>query len=693
MIYMNTSFLPFFEWVNRIEKEEHKFIISNKKISFLNEPCSFDIETSSYYNENGEKRATTYALMISVNEHYYLARTYEEMLKAFNFIIDFFKEHKVIIYVHNLGYELQFIRKWVDIKKLFAAKERKPLYFEVDNLIFKCSYMLSGLSLENLGKQIGVAKQTGKLDYRKIRHSESPLTYSEKLYCLYDLKVVDAYIKTQIKEYNGICYIPLTKTGKVRKHIKLCCFYGGKKSHKKNCSKYFVRFRKKMKNLTLTPECYEQLKKAFQGGFTHSNPFNTGIKLYNVCSYDLTSAYPAVMFRYMFPMSAPQKVECKNKEEFLKTLNKYCCVFSICYENLRTISNIDYPLSENKCDIKKNITVSNGRIVSADMVETTITEQDFKIFEKFYNYDNFRVRDMYVFKKGYLPFEFINAMLDLYQQKTELKGVEDKEDFYLNVKEMLNSFFGMCVTDISRDNFVYKNNEWSIEKGDIKKNIEKYNNDKMRYLFYAWGVWITAYNRKVLFQAIYELGQDYVYSDTDSVKFVNKKAHEKYFEDYNREIIRMNEEICEKLGYDKNKLFPKTIKGIVKPLGVWEYEGTYQVFKTLGAKRYMTMKDYKISFTVAGCSKKTAVPYLCRKYGKYKVFDKFDNGLYIPSNATSKMTHTYIDEGFEEELTDYLGNTMTVEEKSYIHLEPCEFSLSISKEFLAYLKNCKYVGE
>ena len=76
--------------------------------------------------------------------------------------------------------------------------------------------MLSGLSLENLGKQIGVAKQTGKLDYRKIRHSQTPLTYSEKLYCLYDLKVVDAYIKTQIKEYNGICYIPLTKTGKVR---------------------------------------------------------------------------------------------------------------------------------------------------------------------------------------------------------------------------------------------------------------------------------------------------------------------------------------------------------------------------------------------------------------------------------------------------------------------------------------------
>ena len=105
------------------------------------------------------------------------------------------------------------------------------------------------------------------------------------------------------------------------------------------------------------------------------------------------------------------------------------------------------------------------------------------------------------------------------------------------------------------------------------------------------------------------------------------------------------------------------------------------------------MKDFKLSFTVAGCSKVKAIPYLQNKYGKYKAFDYFEDNMYIPPEHTGKMTHTYIDEGFTEELTDYLGNTTCVEEKSYIHLEPCEFSLSISKEFLAYLKNCKYVEE
>lgn len=684
-----TNFLPFFEWKNRIINSEHSYIKSNKKITYLNEPCSFDIETSSYYNQNGEKRACAYAFMIGVNKCYYLARTYNDLLNAFSFISKHFSDHKVIIYVHNLAYEFQFIRKWVDVKKCFAIKERKPLYFEFDNLIFKCSYLLSGLSLENIGKQIGVEKQTGKLDYRKIRHSNTPLTYGEKLYCLYDLKVVDTYIETQIKEFNGICYIPYTKTGKVRKHIKLQCFYGGKKSHRKNCNKYFKIFRRKMEGLTLTVECYEQLKKAFQGGFTHSNPFNTNVNMHKVTSYDLTSAYPAVMFRYKFPMSAPFKKVCKSEKEFRECLNEYCCVFTIQYNQLDIKRIVDFPISESKCVITGKRILSNGRVVSAEQCVTTITEQDFKVIERFYNYDSFKVCDMYCFKKGYLPYEFINAMLDLYQKKTELKGVSDREDYYLNIKEMLNSFFGMCVTDISREQNTYENGEWTVKCGDVKKDIDKYNNDRMRYLYYAWGVWITAHNRRVLFQAIDHLGEDYVYADTDSVKFLNGDKHKTFFDEYNAEIIRFNNDLCDLLGYDRDKLNPTTIKGVKKPLGVWENEGTYDIFKTLGAKRYMVLKDGELSFTVSGCSKKTAIPYLIEKYGKYGALSVFTDDMYIPSSHTSKMTHTYIDEDFTESLTDYLGNTMEVHEKSYIHLEPCEFSLSISNEFVKYINGIR----
>ena len=81
------------------------------------------------------------------------------------------------------------------------------------------------------------------------------------------------------------------------------------------------------------------------------------------------------------------------------------------------------------------------------------------------------------------------------------------------------------------------------------------------------------------------------------------------------------------------------------------------------------------------------------KYGKYRAFDVFGDNMYIPPEHTSKMTHTYIDDGFTEELTDYLGNTTIVEEKSFIHLEPCDFHMSMSKEFLYFLQGFLHIRQ
>lgn len=683
---MQKTFLSVSEWKKQILSCEIPTFTDNKKNIYFDCPNSFDIETSSYKNENGEKRCVMYVAMLGINGYYTKLRTYFDLLNIFNFLKTEFSDYKIIIYVQNLAYEFQFIRKWVNVTKLFAVKDRKPLYFESDNLIFKCSYLLSGLSLEKMGETVGVQKQVGKLDYTKVRHSKTPLTYSEELYCLYDLIVLDKYIEKEMETYSHICYIPFTKTGKVRKHIKNVCFYGGNKSHKKSGYQY-TKYRRQMKDLTLTEGAYTQLKKAFQGGMTHSNPYNTHKKIYNVWSYDETSAYPAVMLRYQYPMSAPRKYIPENLNEFHKTIKRHCAVFTIKIEGLEPKLFYDFPISLSKCEKIKNYTISNGRVMTADMLITTITEQDYYVYKAFYDWDKISIKNMYIFNKSYLPTEFLNAMLDLYQQKTELKGVAGKEDLYQNIKGMLNSFFGMCVTDICRDNIEYDDiNGWYISSGDMAADIEKYNKDKMRFLFYAWGVWITAYNRRVLFDAIIELKEDYIYSDTDSVKFKNYEKHKGYFERTNAEILRVNKAVCEVLGIDYQKTCPKTIKGVEKPLGVWENEGMYQIFKTCGAKRYMVMKDFKLSFTVAGCSKVKAIPYLQEKYGKYKAFDYFGDNMYIPPEHTSKMTHTYIDEGFTEELTDYLGNTTMVEEKSYIHLEPCDFHMSMSKEFLYFLQ-------
>lgn len=80
---------------------------------------------------------------------------------------------------------------------------------------------------------------------------------------------------------------------------------------------------------------------------------------------------------------------------------------------------------------------------------------------------------MYCYKKDYLPTPFVKSILHLYESKTKLKGVEGKEVEYLNSKEMLNSCYGMSVTNPLRDEFTY-NGEWDINSMTAEQNKNFY---------------------------------------------------------------------------------------------------------------------------------------------------------------------------------------------------------------------------
>ena len=136
-----------------------------------------------------------------------------------------------------------------------------------------------------------------------------------------------------------------------------------------------------------------------------------------------------------------------------------------------------------------------------------------------------------------------------------------------------------------------------------------------------------------------------------------------------------------------NRTRPKTIEGKEKPIGIWDYEGHYVRFKTLGAKRYLWLDDRKrMQMTVAGLSKKIALKYL-QFVDKRKgtVFDKFNADLYIPKGFAGKMLHTYIDEPISGIVEDYQGNISEFEELSSIYMEDADYSLSIGTQYANYL--------
>ena len=671
------------------------------KIMYFNVAAAFDIETSSFEIE-GKKQACMYLWAFGLNGAAIYGRTWPEfinLLQQLQDILSLSDTKRLVVYVHNLAYEFQFIRCWLEWKYIFALKRYKPVKALCTyGIEFRCSYQLSGYSLAKLGDELQeykVKKLTGDLDYKLKRHSYTPLTDKELSYQKNDVLVVMAYIQETIERDGNILKIPMTKTGYVRNYTRNACLYS--KAHHSKDKKY-NKYRDMIKRLELDPETFQQLQRAFAGGFTHANAFCSGKVINNVGSFDFTSSYPAVMIAEKFPMSMPEIIEIHSQEELQHNLMCYCCLFDAEFTNIRPRLFWDHPLSRSKCHGLIEPQEDNGRIVKAARLFTTITEQDFFTLQDFYEWDSMRVANFRRYYRGYLPTDFIKAILKLYQDKTELKGIEGKEVEYLLAKGMINACYGMTVTNPVRPLITYGDG-WAEDPPDLETALLKYNKSKKRFLYYPWGVWVTAYARRNLFKGIKAFGTDYVYSDTDSIKATHPEDHAAFIESYNKQITDKLYKACAYHGIDPALTHPKTIKGIEKPLGVWDYEGMYDRFKTLGAKRYLVEQNGQLHLTVSGLNKKIAIPYLngkyCRNYQDspanptnyyYPVFKAFEEGLYIPPEYTGKNTHTYIDEEMEGVLTDYLGTPAYYYEKSAVHLSGADYTLSLSKLYIEYLR-------
>ena len=660
---------------------------TQQMVKVFNVPAAFDIEVYSGENKSG-KFATMYVWSFCLYGLCVIGRTWDEFTTMIDVLSKELKlsyQKRLLIFIHNEQYEFQFIRKWFEWENVFALDTRKPVYAVTTiGIEFRCSYILSGYSLQKVGEHLQVykvKKMIGDLDYNKPRNSKTILTPREILYCINDVKIVVAYIAELIEREGNITRIPLTKTSFVRRYCRNQCFVDYEKGKKGKRKKY----RELIETLTVDQEEYKLLRNAFQGGFTHGNAIYIGDVIDDVTSYDFTSSYPTVMIADRFPMSKGEKIEIRSIEEFRKNLELYCCLFDIQFANLQPKVSYENYLSESRCYQKVGIKVNNGRIVSGELVATTITDVDYQIIKQMYTWDYIKVTNFYRYKRGYLPTDFVKAILKLYEDKTKLKCVEGQEVEYLQSKEMLNSCYGMIVTSIVRDEIGY-DTEWRENPPDVDEVLYKYNTGKNRFLYYPWGVWVTAYARRNLFTGICKFADDYIYSDTDSVKVKNAADHTDYIRRYNAAITRQLEKALDFHKIPHSAIRPKTIDGVEKPLGVWDFDGHYKAFKTLGAKRYMVQHDDgSYNMTVSGLNKKVAMPYMIKTYGADGVFDAFNNDLYIPKGETGKNVHTYIDEEQSGVLEDYQGYKAPYYEKSSVHLAPADYSLSLAEAFINYL--------
>lgn len=654
---------------------------------FCEDIMCFDIEvTSAWITEDGKivtyepghtaeywnslvPLSLCYLWMFSFNGEVYYGRE----LSDFRTLLSHLPEkNKYIIFVHNLGYEFHFLDNILTWDKVFTRTPHKPMKCttkDFPNIEFRCTYMLTRLSLDSWGKSIGYNKLTGTVDYNVLR---TPLTKLEQNMIDYgerDVLVMYEGLKVYKNRYEHIRNIPLTQTGTVRRVVK----------DRLTADEAYMKRIKKL--VPVNAKEYKRLQTVFAGGYSHANYIYSGetIKssIYGLIKHkDINSSYPTVMVGYKYPQTPWAYIG-----KIIPDDNEFeDCAFimRLVFSQLKSTTFNTY-IQASKCKAT-NARFDNGRIMEADTLEIWVTEYDWLTIKNTYEWRSVESVATYKSYKGYLSPILTSYILDLYHNKTTLKGVDGFEDIYMQSKQYINSLFGMAVTAIYMGDITYDqiNNSWGVE--DITEDTLnnyfdslRYYRDKRYFLSYSWGVYVTAIARHRLWQLIRYCDTDLLYTDTDSIFYIGDYDFT-WFDD---DITNRLRKACETTGLDFEKTRPKDSKGRIQPLGILGNEPNCLEFRTLGAKKYCERReDGKLYLTVSGINK-GAVDCLGDN------IDNFDDGFIFDKDHPSvhKSILTYVDDMPEIKYPDgYVSKY-----RRGINMRPNGYEIHITDEYSALI--------
>ena len=261
---------------------------------------------------------------------------------------------------------------------------------------------------------------------------------------------------------------------------------------------------------------------------------------------------------------------------------------------------------------------------------------------------------------------------------------------YTEAKQFINSIYGVSCQRILSLIVEFDGEEWSkheptLEEFDELMKIPEKGTTRLKqvmkkFITYQIGVWVTAFARMRLWDAIFEFDSKVVYCDTDSVKGHFTDDDIKWFEDYNDGIAKIQNDIAAMYGFNSDEYCPVTSKGKHKRLGIFEREDDCVEFKALRAKVYAAKhwnedeNDYVIETTIAGLPKKSGVKLI-------KNVDDLHDDLYWTPEQSEKLCCHYLDNQQQTTWIDDYGNVEVRDDKYGIMLEPIGFDLSIAAEY------------
>ena len=613
---------------------------------------SFDIETTSLPEI---RQSFMYVWQWAFGpELVVMGRTWDE-LKEFVVKLKplFGKDERLVCYVHNLSFEFQFLSGVFEFGAgdVFAVGSRKVLKCILDDFIeFRCSYLHSNMSLRRWTERLGV--KHGKLsgddfNYDIIRTSTTPLSDLEIQYCCNDvLGVVEAIMYECEKDGDNLYTIPLTSTGYVRRDAKAALA---------DVNHYWL--------YSIQPDwhLYNMLREAFRGGNTHANRYYAGCVLKWVQGVDESSAYPTMLITREYPVRPFFEYGPATMEEVTKmlTVRHKALIMRVNIWGIR-LKDDGWPcpyLSYDKVRGSVNAALDNGRILEADYLETTITDLDFRIILREYEFDHIEFTDVAHSTYGPLPEAFTDLVKSYYEKKTILKGKEEDAYFYGKAKEKLNSLYGLMAQDPVKISEIYEDGEWTFSDDDPEELLLK--TSRKAFLPYQWGVWCTAWARLALEDAIELAGDDFVYADTDSIKYLGDV-----------DFSAMNKKILERA--TECGAFATDSKGKKHYMGVFEHDSDYKEFATLGAKKYVyTDADDKLHITIAGVNKERGAKELEAAGG----ISEFKIGFVFKDGGGNEVVYNDV---FPESAA--VGSE-TIPLTKNVFIGPSEYTLGVTNEY------------
>lgn len=506
------------------------------------------------------------------------------------------KGRTIPVYIHNLSYDYTYIKDYIRVyfkqqyspetveeqSKLLAIAPHKILSWEICGLVFKCSFRLTGKSLDGWSKELGThqRKLVGAIDYDEIRYQDSKLNRMDWRYMFGDVKTLDEAVILQLKKWkDSLKTIPLTVTGYVRRETR--------REYKKDSKN-----RELFKSKALDLHIYRLLRREFSGGITHGNRYYanktlragkteykaldgtykqiTGFKHRDFVSHyptqEIVGGFPASSFRLYHEHSFRGSI--MGLQDLQKLAEKYCILATITISRLEIRKGVTLPYAQaskfraGRMDSLEMIE-DNGRVLKMlnGHTKIVVNEHDLKWLMKQYTFD-YLVDEVYIADRGPCPEFLRTTVFNFFRDKSKYKKEEKKllKDGFSEVdpvviakhldlmisKGLLNGIYGMMATDPIRETWLEADTgEWSREpmtEEDLEKKLSDYFENENSFANYELGCWTTSLARNQLMDFVELVGYDhFVYADTDSIFYISDDETEAKLKEANQKLMEINE--------------------------------------------------------------------------------------------------------------------------------------------------------